>query len=56
MSFQTRKTSEHKLRYFWWNPRALWPSIDSKDITTINAQKHSKDIGKIVHVTSGIQP
>ncbi len=20
---------EHKLRYFWWNPRAFWPCIDS---------------------------
>ncbi len=35
--------------------RALWPSIDSNDITTINAQKLSKDIGKIVHVTSVVQ-
>ncbi len=24
-----RPSSEHKLRYFWWNPRAFWPSIDS---------------------------
>ncbi len=31
-------------------------SIDSNDITTINTQKCSKDIGKIVHVTSGVQP
>ncbi len=48
-------SSEHKLRYFWWNLRALWPSIDSKDIFTINAQKRSKDISKIVHVRSGVQ-
>ncbi len=26
------------------------------DITTINAQKRSKDIGRIVRVTSGVQP
>ncbi len=32
------------------------PPIGSKDITTINAQKSSKDIGKIIHVTSGVQP
>ncbi len=24
-----RSSSEHKLRYFWWNPRAFWPCIDS---------------------------
>ncbi len=29
---------------------------DSNDITTINAQKCSKDISKIVHVTSEVQP
>ncbi len=28
-------SSEHKLRYFWWNPRASWPSIDSKCPTMI---------------------
>ncbi len=31
-------------------------TLDSKDITTINAQKRSKDVGQIVHVTSGVQP
>ncbi len=50
-----RSSSEHKLRYFWWNPRALWPSIDSKDPNTIKAQKRSKEIGKIIHVTSAVQ-
>ncbi len=32
MWFQTRKTFvhlQHKLRYYWWNPRAFWPCIDS---------------------------
>ncbi len=24
-----RSSSERKLRCFWWNPRAFWPSIDS---------------------------
>ncbi len=32
------------------------PPIDSNDITTIKAQEHSKETGKIVHVTSGVQP
>ncbi len=58
MSFQTRKdlrsSSEHKLRYFWWNLRALRPSIDSKGPYTIKVQKHSKEIGKIIQVTSGV--
>ncbi len=30
-------------------------SIDSKGTTTIKAQKRSKDIVKIVHVTSEVQ-
>ncbi len=56
MLFQTRKTSsEHKFRYVW-NLRALRPSIDSNVINTIKVQKRSKDIGKIIHVTSGVQP
>ncbi len=32
------------------------PPIDSNDPYTINVHKHSKDSGKIVHVTSGVQP
>ncbi len=32
-------SSEHKLRYFWWNPRAFWPSIDSKGITAVQRCK-----------------
>ncbi len=32
------------------------PPIDSKDPNTIKAQKRSKDIGKIIHATSGVQP
>ncbi len=50
------KHSEHKLRYFWRNPRAFLPCIDSSSTTTFNAQKGSKDIVKIVHVTSVVQP
>ncbi len=43
-----RKTcSEHKLRYFWWYPRAFWHCIDSKAPTTLKAQKGTKDIVKI---------
>ncbi len=41
---------EHKLRYFWWNLSAFWTYIDSKGTTTVKAQKHSRDIVKIVHV------
>ncbi len=55
MLFQTQKTfhssSKHKLRYFWLNPRAFWPSIDSNATDMFKAQKGSKDIVKIVHVT-----
>ncbi len=32
------------------------PPIDSNAITTIKVQKRSKEIGKIIHVTSGVQP
>ncbi len=57
MPFQTTSSSsEHKLRYFWWNLKALRPSIDSKGPYTIKVQKRSKEIGKIIHVTSGVQP
>ncbi len=37
-------SSGHKLRYFWCIPRALWPSLDSKDPYTIKAQKRSKEM------------
>ncbi len=47
-------SSEHKLRYFWWNPRAFWPCIDSNATDRFKGQKRSKD--KIVHVTSVVQP
>ncbi len=47
MSFQNRKTFVHLrntiLDIFDKNLRALWPSIDSNNITTINAQKRSKE-------------
>ncbi len=32
-----------------------WSSVDSKGTTTIKTQKHSKDIGEIIHVSSVIQ-
>ncbi len=51
-----RLYSEHKLRYFWCVLRALRPSIDSNVITTIKVQKSNKEIGKIINVTSGVQP
>ncbi len=44
-----RSSLEHKLRYFWWNLRAFWPSIDSNVTDTFKAQKRSEDIVKIVH-------
>ncbi len=55
MTFQNiHSSSEHKLRYF----DNIWelsdPPIDRKDITTIKAQKRSKDMVKIVYVTSGV--
>ncbi len=34
----------------------FWPSIDSKGTTTVKAQKRSKDIIKIIHVTSVVKP
>ncbi len=49
-------SSEHKLRYFWWIWELSDPPIDRKDPHTIKAQKHSKEIIKIIHVTSVAQP
>ncbi len=45
-------SSEHKLRYFWWNPRALRHCTDRNATDTFKAQKGSKDFVKTVHVTS----
>ncbi len=50
------KLKKYKLRYFLWNPRAFWPCIDSNATTTFKAQKRCKDIVKIFHVTSVVQP
>ncbi len=41
-----------KLRYFWWNLRAFWPCIESNSTDMFRY----KDIVKIVHVTSVVQP
>ncbi len=46
-----RSSSEHKLRSFWWNPRDIWPCIDSKTTNMFKAQKGSKDIIKKVNVS-----
>ncbi len=43
-----QSSSEHRLRYFWWN--LSWTTEMFK------AQKRSKDIVKIVHVKSVVQP
>ncbi len=48
-------SSEHKLRFFWWNSSAFRLCIDCNAITTFKAQKGSKDVVKIVHVTSVVQ-
>ncbi len=61
MKNQTRKTSEHKLRYFWYfiflmNSELSDPPIDSKCPYMIKAQKRSKNTIKIIHVTSAVQP
>ncbi len=48
--------SEHKLRYFLLNLKAFWPCIDSNATTMFKAQKGSKNITEIVHVTSVVQP
>ncbi len=53
MSFQTCKTNSDIVDAF----RELSdPPIDSKDPYAIKAQNRSKDIGKIIHVTSVVQP
>ncbi len=41
----------HNLKYFLMNPRDFWLSINSNATDTFNAQKGSKEIVKIVHVT-----
>ncbi len=48
-----RSSSEHKLRYFLYNLRDFRSSIDSKGPYTIKVQKLSKEVGKIIHMTSG---
>ncbi len=51
-----RSSSEHKLRY----SDGIWelsdPPIDSKGPYTIKVQKRSKEMSKIIHMTSGVQP
>ncbi len=44
-------SSEHKLRYFDEIRELSDPPIDSNTTTIFKAQKGSKDIVKIVHVT-----
>ncbi len=43
-----RSSNKHKLRFFWWNPKAFWPCIDRNVTTTFKTQKGSKDNVKIV--------
>ncbi len=60
MSLQTRKTSVHLQKTLLDIPDEIRelsdpPQTDSKDITTIKAQKPSEGIAETVHVT-GLQP
>ncbi len=59
MSFQTCETSVHLLNTNEDIFDAFWelsdPPIDNNVITTIKVQKRSNEIGKIIHVTSGVQ-
>ncbi len=60
MLFQTRKTfvrlrnTNEDICDAFWELSDL--HIDSKVIKTINVQKRSKEIGQIIHETSGVQP
>ncbi len=59
MSFQTLKTSPFIFRtqiIFDAFRELSDPAIDIKGSYMIKAQKHSKDIVKIIHVTSLVQP
>ncbi len=56
MSFETRKTFRTQIKIFLMNSESSLTLIDSKDPYTIKVQKHSKDIDKIIHVTSVVQP
>ncbi len=33
--YNLRSSSEHKLSYFWWNPRASWPCLDHNATETL---------------------
>ncbi len=60
MSFQTRKSFVRLRSTNWDIFDAFWQLYDrpiySNVINMINVQKRSKEIGKIIHVTSGVQP
>ncbi len=49
-------THPHVFPNLWWNPWVFWPSADTKATDNFKTNKGSKDIVKIVHVTSVIQP
>ncbi len=47
--------SEHKLRYFWQNPRVLWPSIDSKGSLSLRSHTHRRlNMAHLSGDTSGV--
>ncbi|MGL5643299.1 MAG: hypothetical protein ACRCW3_00760 [Metamycoplasmataceae bacterium] len=52
-----RSSSEHKVRYFWRNPSVFFKSsIEGNEIATFNVKKSSKNIAKIVNMTTVVQP
>jgi len=59
VSFYTRKTAVHLQNtnedIFDAYSELSDPPIDSNVIYTINVQKRSNEIGKIIHVTSGVE-
>ncbi len=57
MSFYTRKTAVHlqNTNEDIFDAYRELSDPDSNEINTINVQKRSNEIGKIIHVTSGVQ-
>ncbi len=54
ISLKLRSSSEHNLRYFRWKPGGC--PIDCQVMNTVKAQKSMKDIVKILHLPSVVQP
>ncbi len=59
MSFHTRKAFVHirtQIKIFLMKSKSFLTRIDSNTTDTFKALKRSKDIVKIVHVTSVVRP